>query len=47
MWLGHSAALKHQDGATMSVGRRGAFLDIYAESDLVAGTTADAYLQVN
>lgn len=45
LYFGYLAAVKEQDGAAMSLGRIDAFLDIFAEQDLVAGTLKEADIQ--
>lgn len=45
LYFGYLAAVKENNGATMSLGRTSTFLDIYAERDLEAGVLTEAEVQ--
>ncbi len=45
VYFGYLAAIKTQNGAAMSVGRVSAFLDIYIQRDLEAGTLTESEAQ--
>lgn len=45
LYFGYLAAVKEQDGAAMSMGRIDAFLDIFAEAELQAGTITESEVQ--
>ena len=45
LYFGYLAAVKHQNGAAMSIGRNTTFLDIYIERDLKAGIITEEEAQ--